>query len=119
MQLRFRKVGGHYDYIERMAEDKNLIMFIREIDKPTQSFYTVDFNKDNNQINQCRGYENSNELRWDEVDVFTKEWLKKIPYLKSKKKKEEKVIEHGNFNGQISQRPGTETHEQRSSFCAI
>lgn len=111
---------GRMNYIDRMAEGNNLIMFIREVDKPTQSFYTVEFDKEIKSIVQCRGYKNSQITRWDEVKTFTEEWLKKIPYLKRKKeKKEEKVIEHSGINRASNKGSGTQADQQRVSLRAI
>lgn len=82
---------GKMGYSKKMAEGGNLILFLREIEKPDVSFYTVEYNKEENKVIQCRSRNNSQKERWDEVSEFINAWQRIVPRLKQKaKKKEEK-----------------------------
>jgi hypothetical protein len=61
-------------YAERHAKGSTTIFFIRKADKPDESFYTLEFNFNNQSVEQNRGKHNC--ARTDEVKAFEEKWLK-------------------------------------------
>lgn len=68
-------VGG---YVERVAEARSIICFIRHRDKPDKSFYTVEVNPANFKIVQCRGYHNNTTPEESQVQAFARQWQKEV-----------------------------------------
>lgn len=71
---------GQQNYDQRMAEGGNIILFIRKTNEEGKSFYTMEFDKEKNEVVQCRGEKNCAPT--DEVKRFIERWKKQIPRLK-------------------------------------
>lgn len=74
-------VGG---YAERHADGKTTILFIRKVDNPNESFYTVEVSKDN-EVVQVRGKRNCDPT--PEVEEFIKMFKENKLKLNKKKNK--------------------------------
>lgn len=100
---------GKLGYISNMAKAKNLILFIREIEAPTKSFYTVEFDHKKKEVLQCRGYDNLQNVGWDEVVKFRDKWLSHIEKIERKMKYESR-----NGDREISEGPRIKIHAIQS-----
>lgn len=63
-------------YLDRVAEGRSIIMFIRKLTAPNKSYYTIEINPKDLTVVQCRGNHNANTTK--EVDRFINEWNKKV-----------------------------------------
>ena len=61
-------------YVERVAQGKTMILFIRKIEAPDKPYYTMEWN--GYEIVQCRGFKNCNMT--PEVKAFTKVFEEKM-----------------------------------------
>lgn len=64
-------VGG---YVNKVAEGKCIILFLRECENPEESFYTIEL--EGKKVAQVRGIKNCAPSR--EVDEFVKRWEKEV-----------------------------------------
>lgn len=69
-------------YAKNVAEGKTLILFIRDIEKPDEPYFTLEFKK--NKVEQNRG--RGNCAREERVVLFEKKWLEYLKTLKGEKK---------------------------------
>lgn len=72
-------------YGDKLAKGKCYIFFVRDIKRPQEPYYTLETKPDGTFV-QCRGLHNCSMT--DEVDIFTKAFVKK---LKAEIKKERKA----------------------------
>lgn len=72
-------VGG---YASSHADGSTTILFLRKVDAPGISFYTLEVK--GNYVVQCRGFKNQDTPERKEVDEFIEQWQKQLK--KSKKK---------------------------------
>ena len=77
-------VGG---YVQRAADGKTTILFIRRVDQPDKPFYTLEWCAD--RVQQCMTYKNSPYRDDPEVVAFVDAWKKIHKKLKSKARKVE------------------------------
>ncbi|OPZ33914.1 MAG: hypothetical protein BWY97_00060 [Tenericutes bacterium ADurb.BinA124] len=73
---------GKMGYGERMAQGKNLILFIRKAEEQDIPYYTMEFDKEKREVIQCRGEHQA--LPTEEIKVFIGRWIKKISQLESR-----------------------------------
>lgn len=76
-------VGG---YVERAAQGKTTILFIRKKSDPGKPFYTLEWCDD--RVIQCKSYENRDYKKDPDVAEFVDAWVKHLKGLKQYKKKE-------------------------------
>ena len=74
-------VGG---YVDRMANGKTTIFFVRRVEEPDKPFYTLEWL--NGQVQQCRTTCNGNYIQNPEIKCFVDAWVEKISKKGSKKK---------------------------------
>ncbi|SFE89800.1 PcfJ domain-containing protein [Peptostreptococcus sp. D1] len=60
------------NYIDKVANGKTLIFFLRKKENVKRSYYTIEFK--NNKVVQCRGFNNKNTTT--EIELFIKEFEK-------------------------------------------
>ncbi len=82
-------VGG---YVERHANGKLTILFLRTIEKPDVPYYTMEVSTDG-RIVQCRGYKNNraNNPKPQEISDFEKEYQQYLDVLFGKKTKKQRL----------------------------
>ena len=73
-------------YARRVSRGETTIFFIRKIETPDVSYYTLEFR--DGKVIQNRGYEN--DPRTPDVEEFEKKWLAFVRQVDAAKKKEEK-----------------------------
>lgn len=76
-------VGG---YVERMANGKTAILFIRRIDEPDTPFFTLEWL--NGKVQQCKTLNNGDYTKNAEVNAFIDKWVKTVASKGGKKKKQ-------------------------------
>lgn len=76
-------VGG---YVNRAAEGKTTILFIRRVDDPDTPYFTLEWLDDH--VQQCRSLRNRDYHEEKTVQSFVDAWVKRIESLRRKKKKE-------------------------------
>lgn len=62
------------NYISKILDEESIILFIRSLDQPEKSFYTMEIK--GNQINQCHGYRNKDMT--EEVERFVEKYKKAV-----------------------------------------
>lgn len=63
-------------YVDRVAEGKSIVLFIRQTADENKSFYTVEINPKDLTIVQCRGSHNKSATK--DVNEFINKWYKKV-----------------------------------------
>lgn len=71
-------------YVDKVINKTSIVLFIRNINNPSKSLYTLELNTDY-QVEQCRAYANQNIP--EEVKVFLDEYTKHL--ISNNKKKED------------------------------
>lgn len=66
-------VGG---YVDRMANGKTTILFVRRVSEPKKPFYTLEWL--NGHVQQCRTDRNGDYRNNAEVSAFVDKWVKKV-----------------------------------------
>ena len=74
-------VGG---YVDRMANGKTTIFFVRRVEEPDKPFYTLEWL--NGRVQQCRTTHNGSYIQNPEIKCFVDAWVEKISKKDSKKK---------------------------------
>lgn len=69
-------------YVERVAKGETMVLFVRKIDAPEESYYTMEWN--GSKVVQCRGFKNCDMT--PEVKAFTQVFEKKMLAAMEKKK---------------------------------
>ncbi len=62
------------NYISKILDEESIILFIRSLDQPEKSFYTMEIK--GNQINQCHGYRNKDMT--EEIERFVEKYKKAV-----------------------------------------
>lgn len=71
-------------YLDRVADKRSVIVFIRRVEELDKAFYTMEINPETMKVVQCRGYRNSDMT--PEVRSFVELYSKSVLDKKRKKK---------------------------------
>ena len=71
-------------YVDRYADGKTALFFVRRITEPDTPFYTLELREESMTVVQNHGYRNS--LQTLEVKAFEEKWLKWAKKQKAKAK---------------------------------